>query len=104
MDLQTRANNLLINLNIHPPPNIENVINSKNFKKSSRRHGNYTGFKLLRFNVANKSKLLGENNPFIISKISNFLWENSTKREKSEYIDLAKRIKALLRNKKMTIP
>ncbi|RHZ69456.1 hypothetical protein Glove_283g35 [Diversispora epigaea] len=84
MDLQTRADNILPNLNIHPPPAVEDVVDLNNFRKCPSKYGRqtYTGYKLLRFNVARQSKSLGEINPLIISKISDFLWANSTPNER----------------------
>lgn len=106
MDLQTRFNHLLVSLNIHPPPSAEEVVNSPRFVKFSRkRHDNSehcTGYKLFRFNVAIQSKTFGESNPFVISKVSNLLWESSTPQEKSEYINLGKRLKSLLNDKNLS--
>ncbi|CAG8485669.1 4907_t:CDS:2 [Diversispora eburnea] len=97
MSLQTRANNLLGNLNVHPPPTLEDVVNSKNFRRFPRRRI-YTGYKLLRFVVARQSNSLGERDPLVISKLSDFLWANSTSNEKARYIDLANRAKLYHKN------
>ncbi|CAG8485651.1 4906_t:CDS:1 [Diversispora eburnea] len=104
MDLQTRADNLLGNLNInliHVPPTIEEVINYySNVKKyPTRKRGrneDCTGFKIFKINVANHSRILGENNHFIISNVSNLLWKHSQPWQRILYTDMAKRLKALM--------
>ncbi|RHZ69457.1 hypothetical protein Glove_283g34 [Diversispora epigaea] len=99
MELQTRANLLLGNLNLTHPPSIEDVLNYySNVKKYPRKlsRNDCTGYKIFKINVANHSRVLGEENHFIISNVSDLLWKHSQPWQKFLYTDMAKRLRALM--------
>ncbi|CAG8571450.1 7231_t:CDS:2 [Diversispora eburnea] len=60
-----------------------------------RSHKNCHGYMLCRILVARECRRLGENNKTIIAGVANYLWKTSTSQEKSEYTDLAQRVKTL---------
>ncbi|RHZ86878.1 hypothetical protein Glove_43g66 [Diversispora epigaea] len=85
---------LLANINrnnIHPPPEIEEVLNFFNSKKPMRDHNRCHAYKIFRYSVAKECKRIGEFNVTLIGRATNHLWKNSTTHEKSEYSNLAQR-------------
>ncbi|RHZ51576.1 hypothetical protein Glove_476g73 [Diversispora epigaea] len=92
-------NDLLANINrtsIFPPSLLtEEVILHFNSKKSFRNQKKCHGFMLFKISVAKECQRLEENNKTIIASVASHLWGNSTSQEKSEYIDLAQRVKTL---------
>ncbi|RHZ86879.1 hypothetical protein Glove_43g61 [Diversispora epigaea] len=96
---------LLANINrnnIHPPPEIEDVLNFFNSKKPMRDHNRCHAYKIFRYSVARECKRIGEFNAIFIGRATNHLWKNSTTLEKLEYFNLAQRkinIKLYKKNK-----
>ncbi|RHZ77288.1 hypothetical protein Glove_183g68 [Diversispora epigaea] len=92
-------NDFLVNINrtlIFPPLlSTEEVILLFNSKKSFRSHRNCHGYMLFKISVAKECRRLDENNKMIIAGTESYLWKNSTSQEKSEYINLAQRVKSL---------
>ncbi|RHZ86897.1 hypothetical protein Glove_43g81 [Diversispora epigaea] len=80
---------LLANINrnnIYPPPEIE--------EKPMRDHKRCHAYMILRYSVARECKRIGEFDAILIGQATNHLWKTSTTQEKSEYFDLAQRIKS----------
>ncbi|RHZ70766.1 hypothetical protein Glove_267g39 [Diversispora epigaea] len=84
---------MLVN-NIHPPPEIDEVLDSFNSKKPMRDHNKCHAYKIFRHSVAKECKRIGEFNAIFIGQATNHLWKTSTIQEKSEYFNLAQRIKS----------
>ncbi|RHZ65928.1 hypothetical protein Glove_310g25 [Diversispora epigaea] len=85
---------LLTNINrnnIHPPPEIEEVLNFFNSKKPMRDRNRCHAFMILRYSVAKECKRIREFNVILIGQATNHLWKNSTSNEKLEYFNLAQR-------------
>ncbi|RHZ86856.1 hypothetical protein Glove_43g44 [Diversispora epigaea] len=82
---------LLANINrnnIHPPPEIEDVLNFFNSKKPMRDKCH--AYKIFGYFVARECKRIGEFNAILIGRATNHLWKNSTTLEKFEYFNLAR--------------
>ncbi|RHZ65924.1 hypothetical protein Glove_310g23 [Diversispora epigaea] len=77
--------------NIHPPPEIEEVLTFFNSKKPMRNHNRCHAYMILRYSVAKEFKRIGEFNAILIGKATNHIWKNSTSQEKAEYVNLAQR-------------
>ncbi|CAG8631681.1 5625_t:CDS:1, partial [Diversispora eburnea] len=85
---------LLANINrnyIHPPPEIDEVLNLFNSKKPMRDNDRCHAYRILRYSVSKECKRIGEFNANLIGRVTNQLWKTSTTQEKSEYCDLAQR-------------
>ncbi|RHZ51570.1 hypothetical protein Glove_476g75 [Diversispora epigaea] len=91
----SNLNDLLTNINrtlIFPPSlSTEEIILFFNSKRSFRSHKDCHGYMLFRISVARECKRLDEDNKVIITCAANYLWKNSTRQEKFEYINLAQR-------------
>ncbi|RHZ86881.1 hypothetical protein Glove_43g63 [Diversispora epigaea] len=86
---------LLANINrnnIHPPPEIEEVLNFFNSKKPMRDYNRCHTYKIFRYSVAKECKRIGEFNAILIGRTTNHLWNTSTSQEKAEYFNLAQRL------------
>ncbi|RHZ65934.1 hypothetical protein Glove_310g52 [Diversispora epigaea] len=85
---------LLANINrnnIHPPPEIDEVLNFFKSKKPTGDHNRCHAYKIFRYSVAKECKRIGEFNTILKGQATNHLWKNSTTQEKSEYFNLAQR-------------
>ncbi|RHZ70810.1 hypothetical protein Glove_267g4 [Diversispora epigaea] len=85
---------LLANINrnnIHPPPEIEEVLNFFNSKKHMRDYNRCHAYMIFRYSVTKECKRIGEFNVTLIRKAADHLWKNSTTQEKSEYVNLGQR-------------
>ncbi|RHZ86846.1 hypothetical protein Glove_43g76 [Diversispora epigaea] len=80
--------------NIHPPPEIEEVLNFFNSKKHIHDRNKCHAYILLRYSVAKECKRIGEFNAILIHKVVDHLWNTSTLQEKAEYVNLAQRVKS----------
>ncbi|RHZ65929.1 hypothetical protein Glove_310g24 [Diversispora epigaea] len=87
---------LLTNINrnnIHPPPEIDEILNFFNSKNLMRDHKRCHAYMILRYSVAKECKRIGEFNSILIRKVADHLWKTSTTQEKAEYVNLAQRVK-----------
>ncbi|RHZ86896.1 hypothetical protein Glove_43g83 [Diversispora epigaea] len=90
---------LLANINrnnIHPPPEIDEVLNYLNSKKPIHNHKRCHAYMILKYSVTKECKRIGEFSAILIGRVTNNLWNTSTSQEKSEYFDLAQRDKVAL--------
>ncbi|RHZ86858.1 hypothetical protein Glove_43g79 [Diversispora epigaea] len=80
--------------NMHPPPEIYEVLNFFNSKKPMRDHERCHAYMILGYSVAKECKRIGEFNAIFIRKVADHLWKTSTTQEKVEYVNLAQRVKS----------
>ncbi|RHZ65917.1 hypothetical protein Glove_310g16 [Diversispora epigaea] len=80
--------------NIHPPPEIDEVLTFFNSKKPMRDHNRCHAYMILRYSVAKECKRIGKFNAILIRKVADHLWKTSTTQEKLEYANLAQRVKS----------
>ncbi|RHZ70760.1 hypothetical protein Glove_267g60 [Diversispora epigaea] len=67
--------------NIHPPPEIDEVLNLFNSNKPMRDHSRCHAYKIFRYSVTKEYKRIGEFNVTLIRKAADHLWKNSTSHE-----------------------
>ncbi|RHZ70759.1 hypothetical protein Glove_267g63 [Diversispora epigaea] len=84
-NFDTLLTNININ-NIYPSPEID--------EKPTHDHNRCHAYMIFRYSVAKECKRIGEFNVLLIARATNHLWKNSTTQEKSEYINLAQRVKS----------
>ncbi|RHZ86884.1 hypothetical protein Glove_43g39 [Diversispora epigaea] len=80
--------------NIHPPPEIEEVLNFFNSKKPIRDHERCHAYRILGYSVAKECERIGEFDPTLIRKVADNLWKNSTPHERREYVNMSRRIRS----------
>ncbi|RHZ86854.1 hypothetical protein Glove_43g46 [Diversispora epigaea] len=85
---------LLANINrnnIHPPPEIEEVLNFFDSKRSRRNNNRCHAYTLLGYSVEKECKRIGEFDAIFIGRATFHFWKTSTSQEKGEYVNLAQR-------------
>ncbi|RHZ58291.1 hypothetical protein Glove_374g24 [Diversispora epigaea] len=75
-NFETLLENININ-NIHPPPEIDEVLNFFNSKRPMRDHNRCHAFMIFRYSVAKECKRIGESNAILIGRVTNRLWRAS---------------------------
>ncbi|RHZ76560.1 hypothetical protein Glove_196g126 [Diversispora epigaea] len=79
---------------MHPPLEIDEVLNFFNSKKLMCDHYTCQAYNIFRYSVAKECKRIGEFNAILIGRATNHLWKNSTAQEKPEYFNLVQRVKS----------